>query len=135
MRRKYYALVVLPITLILLFTVYATSDRITLTWRKILHESTDIGGPYKAPMHACDLPDEEIVYNSYIVFLHRGYSLDQHSQAIGFDVESLIEHRFPETKRHGVYYGATLNKDVLAIVRADTGVDMVECNVKVHLIE
>lgn len=93
-------------------------------------------GPYEAPLHACDNP-EEVVPQKYTVFLHAGYSLEQHKQTVGdaVDFESAIRHIFPETSRHGLYYDGTLNDSELAAVRADLGVDMVECVGKVHLID
>lgn len=93
-------------------------------------------GPYQAPMIACDVPTEEIVHQSYIVFLHQGCSLEQHKRAVaeGADLDSAIISVFPETDYHGLYYRAKLDDDALATVRADVVVDMVECNRKVHLV-
>ena len=88
-------------------------------------------------MLGCDGPAEDLVPYSYAVFLHQGYSLDQHKPAIGVgvDFDSAIKFVFPETARHGPYYHADLDDGVLMAVRADLGVDMVVCNAKVYLID
>ena len=87
-------------------------------------------GPYQAPLYGCDGPSEDRVHQSYMIFLHHGCSLEQHKQAVGeeADVDSAIKFVFPETAQYGLYYRAELGDSALAAVRADLGVDMVECN-------
>jgi len=86
---------------------------------------------YEAPMHVCDVP-EETVPDSYVVFLHKGYSLETHKKAIGVNIDSAIRFVFDETARYGLYYSAKFDNATLAAVRTDIGVNMVECNLKVH---
>ena len=45
--------------------------------------STGNESSYVAPIVGCDGPEEEIVKDSYTVFLHEGYSLDQHKTFVG----------------------------------------------------
>lgn len=107
----------------------------SLARRKLLYQSpTRIMNDYEAPLHLCDSPTR--VPHEYIVFLHFGYSLEQHKQAVGngADLDSAITNIFPETTNHGLYYNAELPNASLAAVRADIGVDMVECNSEVYLI-
>lgn len=53
----------------------------------------------------------------------------------GADLDSAIDHIFPETHLYGTYYSATLSDDSLGAVRRDIGVDKVECNFQVTVIE
>ncbi|KAH8595494.1 hypothetical protein B0O99DRAFT_156998 [Bisporella sp. PMI_857] len=87
---------------------------------------------YEAPLLNCDVPKEEIVPDSYVVFLHQGYSLDKHKQAVGVNIDSAIQYIVNETAVHGLYYRAGFDNATLAAVRTDIGVDVVECNRKVH---
>lgn len=89
----------------------------------------------EAPLRLCDDPMR--VPNEYFVFLQSGYSLEHHKQAVGngTDLGSAITHVFPETESHGLYYCAELHDASLVAVRADFGVDMVECNLEAFLIE
>ena len=89
--------------------------------------------PYQAPLQGDDLPG--VVPQSYVIFLHKDYSLEDHKAKLtdSVDLDKAIEFVFPETSRHGLYYTATLDDDALESVRADEGVDMVECNRKVEL--
>ena len=95
---------------------------------------TRIMNDYEAPLHLCDSPTR--LPHKYIVFLHLGYLLEQHKQAVGdrADLDSAITYIFPETASYGLYYSAELHNASLAAVRADIGVDMVECNLEVHVI-
>jgi hypothetical protein len=84
---------------------------------------------YKAPLFGCDIPKESLIKDDYQVFLHKGYSLDEHKRLVGnaVDFNSAIQRVDNETKYHGVLYTATLNQDALAAVRAEFGVDFVVC--------
>lgn len=107
-----------------------------VVWRNLQNSAPYVLGPYLAPMHACDIPAEEIIPQSYIVFLHRGYTLEEHKRTIGGAVDfDTVTHIFPEHRIHGLYYAIELEDHELVAVRADIGVDMVECNMRVHLIE
>lgn len=90
---------------------------------------------YEAPLHLCD--SLTLVPHKYIVFLHFGYSLKEHKQAVGndTDLDSGITNIFPETANHGLDYAANLKKASLDAVRADIGVDMVECESEVYLVD
>lgn len=103
---------------------------------RLLHYSRTMSmNDYEAPLHLGDNPTR--VPHEYIVFLHLGYSLEQHKQAVGdsADLDSAIMYIFPETASNGIYYSAELHNASLAAVRADTGVDMVESNIQVYLID
>ena len=81
---------------------------------------------YEAPLRHCD---GDIVPNRYIVFLARGNSLEQHKRVLGDDVDldSAITNIF-DSDPGQIHYGAELHTGALAAVRADPGVDFVECN-------
>lgn len=63
--------------------------------------------------------------------------MDQHKRAVGDNVhfESAVRRIFPKTENYALYYSARLDDIGLAAVRADRGVDMVECDGKSYLIE
>lgn len=90
---------------------------------------------YEAPLHLCD--SRTLVPRQYAVFLHSGYSLEEHKQAVGngADLNSSITNVFPERADHGLYYTAELHNASLDAVRADTGVDMVECDSELYLVD
>ena len=88
-------------------------------------------GPYQAPLIPEDLPEEDRIPESYIVFLHQGCSLDEHKRTLarqGVDLESKIQNIFPEkVGRYGTYYGADdIDDEALEAIRADVNVDVVE---------
>ena len=127
-------LIIATSAIIFLFIIFTTSDRTCLIWRKLLNNSAGIIRPYQAPLLSCDGPSEDIVPQSYVVFLHYGCSLEQHKQTVseGADLDSAIRFVFPETDFHGLYYHAYLDDGPLAAVRSDIVVDMVECSVRPH---
>lgn len=84
--------------------------------------------PYEAPLRNCESPD--MIPGEYIVYLKRGYSLEQHEETIGIDLSSSVEGTFPEDSRHGFIYGGKLSDAVLEAVRNDAGVNFVECDLK-----
>lgn len=74
--------------------------------------------------------------DSYFIFLHFGYVLETHKRVVGNGVDWVAAVRFvsEETKNHGLYYSAELDEEGLTAVRADIGVDMVECDLYAELI-
>ena len=101
--------------------------------------STRIVGDYMAPMRYCDDP-ERAVPEEYFVYLHSGYELEQHKQAIGADARAVLEkaitNTFLEDVNYGPYYAAMgLQNATLDAVRADIGVDLVQCMPQIYLIE
>lgn len=73
---------------------------------------------------------------SYFVFLHFGYDLEMHKTVVGNDVDwnNAIKSVVEENERHGVRYTAELDEEDLTAIRADIGVDMVECDLYAELI-
>jgi hypothetical protein len=72
-----------------------------------------------------------VIEGSYWVYLHQGSSLEAHKQTIKEHAGSrpTIDHTFPETDLHGLYYRAVGVDDVwLKAVRGDVGVRQVECD-------
>lgn len=84
---------------------------------------------YKAPLLSCDDP-KEVVPDEYQVFLHQGYLLDDHKALVGdaVDFDSATRIFMNETASHGLINRAHFDKDALTAVRADVGVDLVECD-------
>jgi hypothetical protein len=107
-----------------------TAATVARTRRRLVY-----GSSYRAHIY-CGGPSEDIIANSYIVFLHWGYSLAEHKQTVSdIDLDPLIKIIFEETANHGLYYSVELEEGALEVVRADWGVDMVECDRRAHLIE
>jgi hypothetical protein len=118
---------------LLLVILAATSHSSTssLIRRRSLHDSGHLKPPYQAPLTKCDQP--RVVEGSYWVFLHQGCSLEAHKLTIQEEHAGprppTIDHTFPETKLHGLYYLAVGVDDVwLNAVRGDVGVRLVECD-------
>lgn len=140
MRRLYFFITVLALTISLLMFLQPkdyTNNPLTdsLARRKLLYQQSTMlnkffknNEPYKAPLRLCDLKSR--VPNSYVVFLHFGYGLETHEKVVGngVDWDNAIKFVFEETKDYGLYYSAKLDEEALAAVRADIGVDMVECD-------
>jgi hypothetical protein len=89
----------------------------------------------EAPLHGCDSPDR--IPDNYCVYLRYSYPLKTHKLFVGnfVDLDTTIDQISPQTDRHGIFYWAVLNETGLAAVRDDLGVDMVECDQYIHLIE
>jgi hypothetical protein len=96
----------------------------------------------EAPLRSCD--DDDIIPDDYVVYLHYGYSFEDHERTIdnAFDLEGAIRKANGQgtdadashLARYGSY-SAILDSLGLAAVRADPGVDAVACNSWVYLIE
>ena len=100
-----------------------------LAWHRVTRKMT--GGP--APQFNCDVPKENLLRNSYSVILKSGYSFAQHKQAVGRSVEldavteEVLDHPFPGFQI--TYYAKIEDPSLLDSVRADPGVEFVECDV------
>jgi hypothetical protein len=107
-----------------------TAATVARTRRRLVY-----GSSYRAPIY-CGAPNEDIIANNYFIFLHWGHSLAEHKQAVSdIDLDPLVKIIFEETANHGLYYSVEMEEGALEVVRADWGVDMVECDRRVHLIE
>ncbi|TVY27984.1 hypothetical protein LHYA1_G003487 [Lachnellula hyalina] len=82
-------------------------------------------GTYRAPLHNCDY--ESLVPNSYVIYLTPGHSLEQHSEAVGKDMKPLVHHVFDMYTEKVVYVGRPVDGSLLEAIRADEGVELVEC--------
>ena len=87
---------------------------------------------YQAPLRHCE---GDIVPNSYAVFLVSSVSLEQHKRAVdrGANLDSAISRVHDDTDPDRIFYHAELDNVALAAVRADPGVDFVECNRRAHI--
>lgn len=93
---------------------------------------------YRAPLHHCGDSAPRDVEGEYTVYLHRGYGLEQHKHALRghVDLDQSISDVFrPSGGLWELNYEAHLNETSLAAVRADLGVDLVECPSMGYLIE
>lgn len=93
---------------------------------------------YTAPLHHCSDGAPRNTNVEYMVYLHRGYGLEQHKHALQGQVD--LGQAIRDVWRHGdelweLNYAAKLNETGLAAVRADVGVDLVECSSTGYLIE
>jgi hypothetical protein len=132
--RYMYALIASALLLVILAATSHSSTR-SLIWRRSLHDPGHVMPLYQAPLTQCDTPrvkELRVIEGSYWVFLHQGYSLEAHMQTIEEEhagSRPTIDHIFPETELHGLYYLAVGMDDVwLEAVRGDVGVSLVECD-------
>nr|POE63504.1 hypothetical protein CFP56_04407 [Quercus suber] len=103
-------------------------------WQHSLSMSnTGNNDSYTAPMLGRDDP-KEVIPDDYQVFLHIGYSLDHHKRFVGEAVnfDSAIRSVLNETATHGLLYRAHLDQAAVAAVRADIGVDLLNCDQLAH---
>ena len=100
-----------------------------LTWHRAARIVT--GGP--APRVNCNVPEEIILPNSYSIILKSGYSLEQHKQAVGrgADLDAATEDVLDEPLPgfQTTYFAKIEDTSLLAAIRADPGVDFIECDV------
>lgn len=125
---------------------------VVLTYHKPYHKSLAVRawqaveykmrrqGSYQAWLSDnCNLPESEIIPDEYAVLLHPGYSVEEHKDALRgvVDLDGAIYHIFPEDDSlgFGTSYFVKLDRNSLDAVLGDTGVDMAECNMVVHLID
>jgi len=71
-----------------------------------------------------------------MIWLFPGISLEQHWDAVGTDVHDLLQFKlFDDENGLGVVYVVRdMDDDLLRTVRADRGVQLVECNQRVYLV-
>jgi hypothetical protein len=86
--------------------------------------------PYEAPFHACGegTPMEAITLNGYKINLFPGHTREQHSADIGKDITPHVHHIYDSIEENIVYVGWDINKELLGKIRADRGVEAVECD-------
>ena len=123
-----------PLTtaLIILATTLSTSADIHNTHNRIPQTPMDDSNDkkaYKAPLENCDLPNA--VPDDYVVYLKPGYSLQQHEQTIGSAIlDGSVKYVYDDILPNQICYNAKFGTDAIAAVRADPGVEMVECNLQ-----
>jgi hypothetical protein len=97
----------------------------------------------EAPLRLCD-DLTKVIPDHYTVYLHYDHSMEEHKQTVGnaTDLDTAMDDMFPasvdsETAMilRGTDYFAKLDDTGLAAVRADLGVDLVECEPRIFLID
>jgi hypothetical protein len=100
-----------------------------LAWHRIARTMT--GSP--APEVNCNVLEENLLRNSYSVILKSGYSFEQHKQAVGRSIEldavteEVLDYPFPGFQI--TYFAKIEDPSLLDSIRADPGVEFVECDV------
>jgi hypothetical protein len=125
---SYTILTVAILTTFISLASSSLNQYIPRQWQRVLSVSKQ---PYTAPLRGCDGP-LDLIKDSYTVFLHRTYALDQHKTFLvehGVDWDTAFDEIVSsENESHGIIYGAILDDDALAAVRADIGVDLILCD-------
>ncbi len=82
---------------------------------------------HQAPLRHCE---GDIVTGEYSVFLLPGTTFEEHERAVApsVDLASMVSRVHDNLEPGRTIYMAKLNDDALAVIRADSGVDFVECN-------
>ena len=136
MRRSFATIAIIAFTCILVLRLGTLLLRLSLvttwlwlTWHRTARILT--GGP--APLINCDVPEENLLRNSYSIILKSGYSLEQHKQAVGrgADLDAATEDvlDYPFSGFQTTYFAKIEETSLLAAIRADPGVDFIECDV------
>lgn len=90
-----------------------------------------IGG--LAPQINCNAPEDILEKGSYSVVLASGYTIARHKQTVGraddIDAvtENILDHPFPGFQI--TYFARIADQTLLRAIRADPGVDFVECDI------
>jgi hypothetical protein len=89
---------------------------------------------YEAPL-LCSMSSEDLVPQSYGVFLSPGWTLENHFEAVGTILTSNIRWVWDRTivADRVVYHAERINDVLLAKIRADRFVDHVSCGYKIHM--
>ena len=96
-------------------------------WSRALHTMTGRIS-YEAPTVACNIPKGCRSPVNYIIVLAVGYSLEQHKQIFKIDLDSANTNIRSGPYPDQILYAANFDKYLYDAVRADFGVDLVECN-------
>ena len=94
-----------------------------------MSSTQDSSAAYQAPLHGGDNPHR--IPDNYMVHLKSGYTLEQHKRHINLDASSAETIRVIILSK--IVDFARLNAEVLAVVRGDPGVELVECNMYIYL--
>jgi hypothetical protein len=81
---------------------------------------------YQAPIEACG--DASVIPDSYVIWLFPDVSMEEHSGAVGRDMRIFRRSQIFDDEDGIVYTVQNLDDDVLNAVRADRGVQLVECD-------
>lgn len=105
--------------------------RLRLAWHQIARPIT--GGP--APLFNCHTPEEKLVRNNYSIVLKPGHSIEQHKLAVGrgSDIDAATKSIIDVDDFMGsqiVYDAMIEDVSLLCSIRADYGVELVECEVQ-----
>src|SRR3954452_18753158 len=88
----------------------------------------------KAPLRPPHSNPDNIIPGSYIVFLFPGQSLEQHSGVVKMDLLKYVRHiyeiLYPEKV---VYHAENVGDALLATIRSDSGVDLVDFDARTFL--
>ena len=88
--------------------------------------SVEPSGEYQAPLHG---GQENVVPDQYVVYLAKGYSMEQHKHTVGqalqeSDVLVVFDNLFPDK----ICYSVNMDAESLSVIRGDRGVELVEYN-------
>jgi len=83
---------------------------------------------YEAPLRYCDDAPGDIVSGSYLVELRPDHSFDQHCVAVGTDVRPYLRKILSAFQDRVVYTCENVNDELMNTIRADRGVQLVQCD-------
>ncbi|CAO2654225.1 Nn.00g109580.m01.CDS01 [Neocucurbitaria sp. VM-36] len=84
---------------------------------------------YEAPLRYCDGEYGEVVPEEFLVLLKVGHSLTDHWLAVGAYMESHINGLMNIYPDQILYGGTGIDDALLARIRADPGVEAVDCDI------
>ena len=82
---------------------------------------------HQAPLRPCEIEDKRP--HEYVVTLAPGVSLEEHKERVGNGLPDVITRVFDRLHRNNVFNNAKLGAELLDAVRADPGVELVNCDI------
>jgi hypothetical protein len=118
------------VVLLLVFTLFVIIARLYSRQQTFLSFAAPAASPpYEAPLRRSRRC--YIYPGQFIVYLIPGHSLPAHSKTIGIDITPYIIETFDRTYKDRIAYACKgVDDKLLASIRADLGVDHVDCESK-----
>jgi hypothetical protein len=90
--------------------------------------------PYQAPLHEPKDPEDRIE-EEFAIALIPGHSMEDHSKAVGTNMSTYVHYHYTFDPERLWFYAKGIDDALLERIRGDEGVEFIERNCKVYLID